>query len=82
MTAGELTCQELVELITDYLEGAMPVAEQRQFEEHLRHCAACHTYVEQARLTISLTGKLAADAIAPEERDVLTELFRSWRRTA
>jgi anti-sigma factor RsiW len=74
-----LTCQELVELVTDYLEGALPPHERARFEEHLGACPGCVTYVEQFRETIRLTGTLREADLAPAARDTLLEQFRNWQ---
>lgn len=77
-----LTCRELVELVTDYLEGALPAGEVARFDAHLALCAGCRAYVEQMRETIALTGSLPADALSPDaERELLTA-FRDWNRGA
>ena len=74
-----LSCQELVELVTDYLEGALSRDEHGRFEAHVGLCDGCNVYLEQMRMTIRLSGSLPADALAPEaERDLL-EAFRGWR---
>ncbi len=74
----QLSCQELVELVTDYVEGAMPEDERKQFEEHLDLCDGCRAYVEQMRETIRLVGKLTPELVPPDaERDLL-QAFRGW----
>ncbi len=75
-----LTCKELVEIVTDYLEDALPASERMRFEAHLAECDGCETYFEQMRETIRLTGVLREEQIEPEARDVLLEVFREWRR--
>jgi anti-sigma factor RsiW len=79
MAAGELTCEELVELITDYLEGAMPPADRDRFEDHLAHCEGCRTYLAQVQRTISTAGSLSGESIPAPARARLLEAFRSWR---
>jgi anti-sigma factor RsiW len=75
----QLSCQELVELVTDYLEGALSEEERARFEEHIGRCDGCGAYLEQMRQTIALAGSLSPAALAPEaERDLL-EAFRGWR---
>ena len=75
----ELTCRELVELVTDYFDGALPGSERARFEAHLDTCEPCRTYLAQMRTTIALvhsTGEL-------EGRQDVTELlqaFRDWKR--
>ncbi len=76
---AEMDCQDLVELVTDYLEGALKDDERASVEAHLASCAGCTAYLEQVRTTIRLTGMLAEDQIPPELRDALLEAFRSWR---
>ena len=79
---GELRCQEFVELVTDYLEGALPPAEMARFEAHLAYCDPCITYIKEIRLTIRALGRLSEHDIAPAARDELLAAFRDWKRTA
>jgi anti-sigma factor RsiW len=72
-------CQQAVELVTDYLEGALPRRDRRRFERHLRACPHCSAYVEQIRITIALTGAVEVDELTPEARQDLSELYRRWR---
>ena len=76
---ADLACQQVVELVTEYLEGALSRADRRRFEYHLRHCPNCTAYLEQMRATIVATGTLRAEDLAPEVLDEFTELFRGWR---
>jgi hypothetical protein len=80
-TYEELSCQELVELVTDYFEGALPEGLHTRFEEHIAHCAGCATYVEQMRLTIAATGMLTRESISPEAERTLLDAFRNWNRS-
>jgi len=73
----QLSCQELVELVTDYLEGALP--ERDSFEHHIEGCKGCHEYVRQMRETIELTGTLAPADISPEAEAALLSAFRDWK---
>ena len=75
----DLACRELVELVTDYLEGALPATERERFEAHLAECEGCDAYVEQVRATIRLAGRAAA-LEEPGETAALLELFRGFRR--
>ena len=75
----QLSCQELVELVTDYLEGALPEEARLRFEGHIARCGACTIYLEQMRQTISLLGHVPPDALAPEAEAELLEAFRGWR---
>lgn len=79
MAAAELTCIELIEIVTDYLEGALPPAERSRFEAHLAGCDGCTRYLDQMRQTIRLTGRLAEDQLTPEARSDLLAAFRDWK---
>ena len=70
-----LTCRELVELVTDYLEGALPAGERERFEAHLAACEGCDAYVEQVRRTIELTGRTRELDQQPE----IHALLRAFR---
>jgi anti-sigma factor RsiW len=76
---NELVCQEVVELVTDYLEGALSRSQQRRFEAHLAGCEHCSEYLEQMHATIRLTGRLRAEDLTPEMRDEFTAIYRRWR---
>lgn len=80
MNHDYLTCREMVELVTEYLEGAMPPRERAIFEAHLAVCPGCTAYFEQMRLTIKLAGRLTEDAIEPHVRDTLLGVFRDWKK--
>jgi anti-sigma factor RsiW len=73
--ATEMRCQELVELVTAYLEGALPDVETRALEAHLVECAGCEIYVEQFRQTIGALGGLREGGLDPEVR---TRLLRTY----
>lgn len=75
----ELACRELVELVTDYLEHALPAGERARFEAHLAECDACGAYVEQIRATIRLAGRAAA-LEEPPDTAALLAMFREYRR--
>lgn len=72
-------CQEMVELITDYLEDALPRSQRRRFEAHLAGCEHCTEYLEQMRATIRLTGQLRAEDLTPAMREEFSDLYRRWR---
>jgi anti-sigma factor RsiW len=82
MTADNLTCQELVEVVTEYLEGTLPAAERLRFEAHLAGCRGCRNYLEQMRQTIATLGKLTEESIPAGDRETLLDLFRNWRKAA
>ena len=73
-----MNCNELVELVTRYLEGEMPADETLRFEEHIERCVWCGRYVEQMKTTISVVGRLDPESISPEARDTLLRAFRDW----
>ena len=74
-----LSCQELVELVTDYLEGALSPEEHFRFEAHISRCDGCGVYLEQMRMTVRMLGSLPVRALpAGAERDLL-DAFRGWR---
>ncbi len=74
-----IACQEVVELVSDYLEGALPSGERRRFERHLAGCPHCTEYLAQMRETIRLSGRLAPDDLSPQLLADFTELYRRWR---
>lgn len=76
----ELTCQELVELVTDYFENALSENERARIEQHLASCDGCDTYVEQMRLTIETLGKLEEKDVSPEAREKLQRVFWEWKQ--
>jgi anti-sigma factor RsiW len=75
----DYVCQEMVELVTDYLEGALTRSQRRRFEAHLAACEHCSEYLEQMRTTIRLTGQLGAEDLTPEMRADFSALYRQWR---
>ena len=75
----DIVCQQAVELVTDYLEGALSRGDRRRFERHLRACPNCTAYLEQIRITIALTGAVESDDLTPEGREDLSALYRRWR---
>jgi anti-sigma factor RsiW len=80
--SGDLVCVEFVEIVTDYLEGALPVAERDRFERHFAACPHCGHHLAQLRVTIRATGRLRVDdvdALAPSAREELLAAFRSYQ---
>jgi len=75
----QLSCRELVELVTDYLEGALSEEERLRFDEHTGRCQGCRVYVEQLRETILVVGRLSEDSLSPDAERELLEAFRGWR---
>ena len=79
-TAEQLTCQELVELVTDHLEGALDPYDELRFEAHLRTCAHCVDYVEQIRIVVEALGRLDEQPLPDALRDRLIATFHVWKR--
>ena len=75
----DMACAELVEVVTDYLEGTMPARERRRLETHLSACDGCDAYLAQMRTTISLTGRLREEDIPPAFEERLLAAFRDWK---
>ena len=78
MSDRALTCHEVIEIITGYLDGALPADDRRRVEEHLAICDGCTTYLEQMRETIRLTGMLTEEQIPEDQKRELLEAFRTW----
>jgi anti-sigma factor RsiW len=74
-----LACQEVVELVTDYLEDALTSADRKRFETHLAGCPHCTEYLAQIRETIRLAGRLTPEDLTPDMSTDLTDLYRRWR---
>ena len=79
LLAEDLTCAELVELVSDYIEGALALDDRVRFEGHLTICSGCANYLDQMRTTIALSGRLRVDDLSPEVRADLVDAFRGWR---
>lgn len=75
----ELVCAEVVEMVTDYLEGTLSRRDKRRFERHLAGCPHCTAYLAQMRETLRLTGRLVPEDFPPEIRQEFTEIYRRWR---
>jgi anti-sigma factor RsiW len=78
MSVQGLTCHDVVEIITDYLEETLPPQDRRRVEEHLAACDGCTAYVEQMRATIRLTGMLEEEQIPEDQKRQLLDAFRTW----
>jgi anti-sigma factor RsiW len=75
-----ITCRELTEVVTDYLEGVMPAAERARLDAHLELCEGCVNYVAQMRQTIRAVGELDAGEVEATVPDDVLAAFRAWRR--
>jgi anti-sigma factor RsiW len=76
---NDMPCVELVETITAYLEGTLPTADQRRFDEHLEQCEACTEYLAQMRGTIARLGTVDVMTLSEDARGQLLAVFRDWR---
>jgi predicted anti-sigma-YlaC factor YlaD len=79
LPSAELTCREMVELMSDYLEGALAGGDRARFEQHLVLCDGCSAYLDQVRWTVLLAGRLRDHSLDPPVRDRLLQTFRDWR---
>jgi len=79
VTESELTCKELTELITDYLEERLPHSERVRLEQHLSGCPGCVTYLDQMRLTIKALGAKPRVEIPQAIESDLLQAFRRWK---
>lgn len=74
-----LTCQQLTELVTNYLERRLPFSRRVAFQMHLGMCRHCRAYLHQMKETIRTLGKLPSEPIPPDVRQALLERFRQWK---
>ena len=75
----DLVCQQVVEMVTAYLEDVLSRSDRRRLEKHLAGCPLCTEYLAQIRETIRLTGRVAPEDLTPQMRVDLTEVYRHWR---
>ena len=75
----DMSCSEIVELVTEYVEGMLSADDQARFERHLSICPGCRTYLEQFRETIAITGELREEDVPPPARAELLAQFRDWK---
>jgi Putative zinc-finger len=78
-SADHITCQEVVELVTEYLEEALPAHQMSLFEQHLNFCDGCVWYVDQLRTTVETLGGVAEEEVPADTRERLLSAFRDWR---
>ena len=78
--AEHVTCQEVVELVSDYLDGALEPEEASLFEQHINFCDGCEWYLDQMRRTISTVGRITEEEVPAETREKLLSAFREWKR--
>ena len=77
----QLSCQELVELVTDYVQDALSPGDRARFEEHLGDCEGCRNYLGQMESTVRVVGRLRPDDLGPEAQQTLLAAFRDWKRS-
>jgi anti-sigma factor RsiW len=77
---AEMTCQEVVELVTEYFDDALDPGERHRFEEHLADCPYCDIYLAQMRSTIEATGRLVPEGLSPVVSETLLDVFRDWKQ--
>lgn len=80
-SADHITCQEVVELVTDYLDGALPSEQISVFEQHLNFCDGCVWYVDQLRTTVATVGQIREEDVPAETRARLVAAFREWKES-
>jgi anti-sigma factor RsiW len=76
-----ISCQEVVELVTDYLDQSLPPDDASLFEQHINFCDGCDWYLDQMRTTISTVGLITEEEVPLETREKLLTAFREWKRT-
>lgn len=79
LISEDLTCRELVELVTEYLDGTLAPADRDRFEQHLILCDGCAFYLDQMRTTIAVTGSLTEESVTPEGQERLLRVFSDWK---
>jgi anti-sigma factor RsiW len=79
LRSRDIVCQQAVELVSDYLEGALSRVDRRRYELHLAACPHCSEYLAQIRKTIELTGSVTPDDLTPQVQDEFIALYRQWR---
>jgi predicted metal-binding protein len=77
---NEMSCRELVQLVTDYLENALSIEDRTRLEHHLVFCTWCVDYLQQMRDVLKVTGRLSEDDLSAEEQEQLLRAFRNWKR--
>lgn len=75
----ELSCRELVEMVTAYFDGAMDIDERTRFEHHVVYCGGCRSFVDQLRAERKLLAALPAASVPDETRERLLDAFRKWK---
>lgn len=79
LTTYSIVCRDAVELVSDYLEGALSRRDSRRLEKHLEGCPNCSAYLEQIRDTIAVAGEVSPNDLSPEALSDLVDLYRRFR---
>jgi anti-sigma factor RsiW len=79
LSPAEIPCQQVVELVTNYLEGALSRRDRRRFEHHIAGCPHCTAYLEQMRETLRLTGQLVPEDLSTEMQREFGEIYERWQ---
>ena len=74
-----MTCHQVVELMTDYLDDALSAGDRARFEEHMAGCDGCRAYLAQLRTTREVVGRLAEESLPKTVEDELVKAFQNWK---
>jgi anti-sigma factor RsiW len=77
--SADPACKEIVEVITDYLEGRLPADDRARFDQHLAICRGCRTYLDQMRQVIRTAGAIRDESLDAKQRERLVRAFRDWK---
>jgi anti-sigma factor RsiW len=78
-TKAEMSCREVVEVVSDYIDGSLPAEDRERLDAHLTECPCCVQYVQQMRETIVALGRVDAESLSPQAQERLLAAFRGWR---
>lgn len=78
---NDQACKDLVELVTDYFEGALSATDKERFDLHMARCDWCKIYLEQMRATIRAVGSLSEETINPRAKEELLSVLRDWKKS-
>jgi anti-sigma factor RsiW len=77
-----MRCREVVELMTEYLEGALSAGDRARFEAHIAGCKGCQAYLAQLRTTLKVLGTMPDEPMPEPLKAELMQAFRDWRKSA
>jgi predicted anti-sigma-YlaC factor YlaD len=81
-TEDELNCQQVVELVTDYLENTLLPEMHERLKAHVATCPGCENYIEQVQLTIDMLHQIARESVFPSTKQELLQLFQDWKKSS